>query len=129
MKRENGERKDGKKKMGKEDMGKEDMAKANGDSLKELFSIIQSRVQDNDQAHSYSARMVAQGKARCARKFGEEAVELIVAALAEDESRIISESADLLYHWLLLMASLNISLEKIDAELEARMRKKSDDQS
>ena len=91
--------------------------------LDELFVLIKER-RHADPANSYTAKMFAGGPALCARKLGEEAVETAVAALAETPARVVSESADLLYHWLVLMAAQDISPELVYQELAQRMKDK-----
>lgn len=71
-------------------------------------------------SQSYTASLVDAGPAKCAQKLGEEAVETVIAALAEDENALVKESADLLYHWLVLLRSKGVPLQKVMAELEAR---------
>ncbi len=93
------------------------------DILDELFLLIQERHAD-DPAKSYTAKMFAGGPALCARKLGEEAVETAIAALAETPERVVSESADLLYHWLVLLAAKDIAPERVYQELAKRMKEK-----
>ena len=69
---------------------------------------------------SYSAQLFAAGPARIAQKVGEEALEVIIAALHETRERQISEVADLLVHTLILLVELNIPLEEVLAELQRR---------
>jgi phosphoribosyl-ATP pyrophosphohydrolase len=63
------------------------------------------------------------GPAKIAQKVGEEAVEVVVAALAQDQGRLVSESADLLYHLLVLLHSKQVPLERVWQELEQRSTK------
>jgi len=90
-------------------------------SLAWLYQIIRDR-QTNLPPDSYTAQLLQSGLARIAQKVGEEATETLVAALAEDETRLISEIADLTYHVLVLMAARGIPLEAVEAELERRHR-------
>ena len=92
----------------------------NAQILDQLNAIIQARKQTAPDT-SYTAELLETGRAACARKLGEEAVELITAALAESDQRIIEESADLLYHWLVLLAACDIPPEQIYRALTARM--------
>lgn len=69
---------------------------------------------------SYVARVLARGRPRLARKLGEEAVETVVAALAEDDQALAGEAADLLFHLLLLLGDRGIPLADVLAALEAR---------
>jgi phosphoribosyl-ATP pyrophosphohydrolase/phosphoribosyl-AMP cyclohydrolase len=69
---------------------------------------------------SYTADLLRGGTARVARKVGEEAVEVVVASLAEEEGRLVEESADLLYHLLVLLSERGISWARVCGELEGR---------
>ena len=89
------------------------------DMLFQLEAIIQER-RRNPVAGSYTSSLFAQGQNRLAQKLGEEATEVIVAALAQGRDEQIGECADLLYHLLALMAALDISLDDVCRELESR---------
>ena len=69
---------------------------------------------------SYTARLLQDGVDRCARKFGEEAVELIVSAVSRDKQGLTSEAADVIYHLLVLLKSADVTLDEVMAELERR---------
>lgn len=69
---------------------------------------------------SYTARLIAQGPAKCAQKLGEEAVETVIAALGNDETELVKESADLIYHFLVLLRARGVPLESVMDELERR---------
>lgn len=71
---------------------------------------------------SYTRSLLDKGAGHCARKFGEEAVELIVAAAAEDEGAVRGEAADVLYHLLVLLKAREVPLASVLAELESRTR-------
>jgi phosphoribosyl-ATP pyrophosphohydrolase/phosphoribosyl-AMP cyclohydrolase len=71
-------------------------------------------------AGSYTAELLGKGPARIAQKVGEEAVEVVVAALGEDETRLAAESADLLYHLLVLLEAKGVAVEQVWRELESR---------
>jgi phosphoribosyl-ATP pyrophosphohydrolase len=90
-------------------------------SLAWLYQVIVDR-QMNLPPDSYTAQLFQAGLGRIAQKVGEEATETVVAALAEDETRLISEIADLTYHVLVLMAARGIPLEAVQTELERRHR-------
>ena len=66
------------------------------------------------------AKRLKQGTPKIAQKLGEEAVETVIAAMQDDRKEIISESADMLFHWLLLMADKNIPVAEVMAELASR---------
>ncbi|MEM0370959.1 MAG: phosphoribosyl-ATP diphosphatase, partial [Ignisphaera sp.] len=72
--------------------------------------------------NSYTVQLVSKGIEYVARKFGEESIEVIVAALTESRERFISEVADLLYHLLVLMVLKNITPEDIAKELLRRRK-------
>jgi phosphoribosyl-ATP pyrophosphohydrolase/phosphoribosyl-AMP cyclohydrolase len=71
-------------------------------------------------AGSYTARLLDAGPAAAGQKVGEEAVEVVVAALTQDDGRLAAEAADLLYHLLVLLQARNVPLERVWDELEAR---------
>jgi phosphoribosyl-ATP pyrophosphohydrolase len=87
--------------------------------LERLFRIIEER-RGADPKTSHTARLFAKGRAKIARKVGEEAVETVVAALAESPERVTRESADLLYHLLVLWAEIGVAPADVWAELERR---------
>ena len=71
-------------------------------------------------ADSYVAKLAARGRAKIAQKLGEEAVETVIAAMAGDRDAVIAESADLLFHHLMLLADCGVTLADVLAELERR---------
>ena len=75
-----------------------------------------------DPSESYVARQLGEGTAVVARKVGEEAVETVIAALAESDQRLISEAADLWFHLLLLLRTRGLDLASVDDELRRRAR-------
>jgi phosphoribosyl-ATP pyrophosphohydrolase len=89
------------------------------DALDRLFATIASR-QGGDPASSYTAKLLAGGVATCAKKFGEEATETVIAAIQRDRSELAKESADLLYHLLVLWAASGITPDDVYAVLKAR---------
>ncbi|HZT02419.1 MAG TPA: bifunctional phosphoribosyl-AMP cyclohydrolase/phosphoribosyl-ATP diphosphatase HisIE [Steroidobacteraceae bacterium] len=84
-----------------------------------LEGVIARRLADRPE-DSYTARLYAQGPKRMAQKVGEEGLEVALAAVAASDRELIAESADLLYHLLLLLASRGLRLEQVIAELESR---------
>jgi phosphoribosyl-ATP pyrophosphohydrolase len=84
-----------------------------------LHSRIQSR-QNSNAGHSYTAGLLAKGVLECAKKLGEEGIETALAAAAQDKTGVIRESADLLYHLLVLWAACGIGPADVYAELRAR---------
>jgi phosphoribosyl-ATP pyrophosphohydrolase/phosphoribosyl-AMP cyclohydrolase len=90
----------------------------------ELEAVIERRIADRPEG-SYTARLFAQGPKRIAQKVGEEGVEVALAAVTEGDDKVISESADLLFHLLVLLKSRGVTLERVVRELEARHAGKS----
>ncbi|MCH8238026.1 MAG: phosphoribosyl-ATP diphosphatase [Proteobacteria bacterium] len=88
--------------------------------IEELFAVIESR-KGGDPKVSHTAKLFAKGRGKIAKKTGEEAVEVIVAALHETPDRVVSESADLLYHLMVLWADQGIGPAEVFAELERRV--------
>ncbi len=89
------------------------------DFLAKLEAVIQDRLK-NPTEGSYTVELAAGGQAKVAQKLGEEAVEVVVAAVAEDDSRLTAEAADLLYHLVVLLNVRGLSLADAVAELERR---------
>lgn len=87
--------------------------------LERLFETIVSR-KTADPTTSYTAKLFSRGRARIAQKVGEEAVETVIAASTNDTAHIVTESADLLYHLLVLWADAGIRLEQVWQTLESR---------
>jgi phosphoribosyl-ATP pyrophosphohydrolase len=87
--------------------------------LERLFAVIESR-RGADAETSYTARLFADGKEHIARKLGEEAVETVTAALTRGPEGVVPESADLLYHLLVLWAETGVRPEEVWAELASR---------
>lgn len=81
-------------------------------------TIHQRRTAPADE--SYVANLTARGRAKMAQKFGEEAVEAVIAAIADDRENMVGESADLIFHLLVLLADMGLSWEQVCAELERR---------
>ncbi len=69
---------------------------------------------------SWTARLLSAGPEKCAEKFGEEAVEAVIEAVRGDSDRLVSEAADVLYHLLVMLASRDVPLARVMAELERR---------
>ncbi len=87
--------------------------------LSSLESIIEQRVAERPEG-SYTARLFAQGPKRIAQKVGEEGLEVALAAVTETDDKVLAESADLLYHLLVLLKSRGLPLARVVAELESR---------
>ena len=89
-------------------------------ALDRLFATIAARKQAGASDTSYTARLLSEGLARCAKKFGEEAVETVIAAMEGDKAHLAAESADLLYHLGVLWAAAGLSPDDVYAVLTAR---------
>ena len=88
-------------------------------SLSDLERIVSDRALSGD-PDSWTAKLYRSGMDRAAKKLGEEAVETVIAAVKGDDAGLVSESADLLYHWLVVMKIAGIPLAQVMAELERR---------
>jgi len=91
----------------------------NSKILERVYNVIESR-KGTDPESSYTAHLLSQGTPEIARKVGEEAIETITAALAAENKHIVAESADLLFHLLVLWAEKGITPEEVWAELVSR---------
>jgi phosphoribosyl-ATP pyrophosphohydrolase len=89
------------------------------DTLAILAETIAARRNASGEA-SYTRKLLDGGPAKCARKFGEEAVETMIAAIDEDDDALAGEAADVLYHLLVLLEARNIPLSDVLAVLDAR---------
>ncbi|RDE08546.1 phosphoribosyl-ATP diphosphatase [Pelagibacterium lacus] len=69
---------------------------------------------------SYTAKLLSRGTAKCAQKLGEEAVETVIAAMSGDKDELVKESADLIYHLLVLLRAEGVALDRVLAELDRR---------
>ena len=87
--------------------------------LATLETIIAKRASEQPEG-SYTARLFAQGQRRIAQKVGEEGVEVALAAVAEGDDKVVSESADLVFHLLVLLKKRGLSLEQVVDELRSR---------
>jgi phosphoribosyl-ATP pyrophosphohydrolase len=90
-------------------------------SLHDLEKRVQVRATESAEV-SYTRKLIDRGVAQCAKKFGEEAVEAVIAAISEDKDRVIGEAADVLYHLLVVLHARGIALDEVEAELGARTR-------
>ena len=88
-------------------------------ALDRLAATIAAR-KGADPASSWTAKLLARGPEKCAEKFGEEAVEAIIAAVKGDRAGLTAEAADVLYHLLVMLTSRDVTLEQVLAELERR---------
>ncbi len=88
-------------------------------AIDKLFATIASR-KGGDPEKSYTAHLLKEGAAKCAKKFGEEAVEVVLAAVAKDKKELRAESADVLYHLLVVWAACGVTPTEVYAALAAR---------
>jgi phosphoribosyl-ATP pyrophosphohydrolase len=89
------------------------------DALDRLFATIAAR-KDGDPGQSYTAKLLAAGVEKCARKFGEEAIETVIAAIQRDKTELAKESADVLYHLMVLWAASGITPDDVYTVLKSR---------
>jgi phosphoribosyl-ATP pyrophosphohydrolase len=90
------------------------------DTLARLAALIRSRRSDSAQK-SYTAQLLTAGTERCAKKFGEEAVETVIAAMTGDAKALKAEAADTLYHLLVLLESREVAFADVLKVLDGRM--------
>lgn len=87
------------------------------------LSDLETRIAERAGAspeESWTAKLLAAGPERAAKKFGEEAVEAVIAAVKGDRDELIAESADVLYHLLVVLKARNVALRDVLSQLEAR---------
>ena len=87
---------------------------------------LEQRVRDRANApaeQSYTRQLLDKGTPQCAKKFGEEAVEAVLAVVGEDRERVIAEAADVLYHLFVMLHARGVKLAEIEALLETRSKK------
>ena len=87
--------------------------------LDNLFRTIEGR-KGGDVTQSHTAQLFQKGTAKIAQKLGEEAVETVIAAIADDKAEVVKEGADLLFHLTVLLADMGLSLDDVYAELDRR---------
>ena len=89
------------------------------DPLDALDALIHSR-KGSEPGASYTAQLFADGRARIAKKVGEEATETVIAAMGSDTTALTAEAADLVYHLLVLLADAGLALDDVRAEIARR---------
>ena len=89
-------------------------------SIEELAKIVETR-KGADPDTSYTAKLLHRGVGQCAKKLGEEAAETVIAGVAQDDDALRAESADLLYHLLVLLESRDVPIVDVLAVLQQRM--------
>lgn len=95
------------------------MAESLGDALQRLWRVIESR-RGADPAGSYTAKLLARGNAKVAQKLGEEAIEAVIEGAKGNRAALVGESADLLYHLLVMWAATGVRPADVAAELARR---------
>ncbi len=90
-------------------------------SIADLEKLIDLRSQASSEK-SYTRSLLEQGPERIAKKFGEEAIETVIAVLGPDRRSVICEAADVIYHLLVLLKSKGLTLADVEAELERRTK-------
>jgi phosphoribosyl-ATP pyrophosphohydrolase len=100
-------------------MGEREITAVDGAVLDRLFEVIQSRRLAEPES-SHTAKLFAKGSAKIAQKVGEEAVETVIEAMAREHAGVVSESADLLYHLLVLWADQGVTPGEVWQALEGR---------
>ncbi len=89
------------------------------DILSALASEI-ARKRNAPPSESYTAKLISEGAEKCAKKFGEEAVELAIAAVGTDRKHVAAEAADVVYHLLVVLEAKGVKLSDVMTELERR---------
>lgn len=88
-------------------------------TLEDLARIVAERAGASP-SESYTARLIAEGQERAAKKFGEEAVEAVIAAVAGDRKQLVAEAADVLYHLMVVLQAGGVPLQDVMQELARR---------
>ena len=89
------------------------------ETLKNLEAIIRQR-RTADPETSYVASLATKGRSKMAEKLGEEATEAVIAAVQDDQNAMVGEAADVLFHLLVLLADMDLSIDDVMAELSRR---------
>src|SRR3954464_3433219 len=88
-------------------------------TIQDLAATIDARAASEGEG-SYTRKLLDKGAEHCAKKFGEEAVETVIAAVENDRDHLIAESADLVFHLLVLLKSRGVALEEVESALAQR---------
>jgi phosphoribosyl-ATP pyrophosphohydrolase len=88
-------------------------------TIHDLAATVDARAASGGDA-SYTRKLLDKGVAHCAKKLGEEAAETIIAAVENDRDHLIAESADLIFHWLVLLKASGVSLAEVEDALAKR---------
>ena len=89
------------------------------ETMERLAATIEQRKGASPES-SYTAKLLAEGVERAAKKLGEEAVEVVIAAVQKDKDGLAAESADLMYHFLVVLAASGVTLDEVASWLESR---------
>src|SRR4051812_32281608 len=89
-------------------------------TLHDLADTIDARAAAADGETSYTRKLLDKGAEHCAKKFGEEAIEAVIAAVENDRTNLINESADVLFHLMVLLKSRGVSIQDVEAALGQR---------
>ena len=90
--------------------------------LNTLSDIIKLRIKSNNE-NSYTKKLFSKGKARISQKVGEECVELVIASMNEDKNEVLNESADLIFHLMILLKKLDLNFTDVIDILYERNKK------
>ncbi len=88
-------------------------------TLHDLEATIEARAAAGGEA-SYTRKLLDKGAQHCAKKFGEEAVELVIATVENDRDHLIAEAADVMFHMLVLLRARGVTLDEVEAALAQR---------
>ena len=91
-----------------------------GEALGRLEAVVRDRLAGGTAEASYVASLAARGRGKIAQKFGEEAVETVIAAMSEDDPALIGEASDLIFHLTVLLAERGIAWADVAAEIDRR---------
>ncbi|MGI5917233.1 MAG: phosphoribosyl-ATP diphosphatase [Anaerolineae bacterium] len=91
------------------------------ETMAALMATIRER-KDHPREGSYTCKLLAAGQSEILKKVGEEATEVVVAGALESDERLLYESADLIYHMLVMLASRDLSWDDVEAELRRRFK-------
>ena len=96
------------------------MSEAIGEALEGLEAVVHDRLAAGSAETSYVASLAAKGRGKIAQKFGEEAVETVIAAMSEDDPALVGEASDLIFHLTVLLAERGIAWADVAAEIDRR---------
>jgi phosphoribosyl-ATP pyrophosphohydrolase len=91
-------------------------------TIADLEQRINERAKESADV-SYTRKLLDKGPSQCAKKFGEEAVEAVMAVVGEERDRVIGEAADVMYHLLVMLKARDVTLADVEALLETRTKK------